>query len=35
MFRQPIAVVAGDTVARDGFVFADLLLSAEPAATSR
>jgi uncharacterized protein (TIGR00290 family) len=35
MFRQPIRVVAGDTVARDGFVFADLRLSAEPAATHR
>src|ERR1700682_4661090 len=35
MFRQPIRVVSGDTVARDGFVFTDLRLSAEPAATPR
>jgi len=31
MFRQPIRVATGDTVTRDGFVFADLRLSEEPA----
>lgn len=27
MFKEPIAVVSGDTVERDGFVFTDLLLA--------
>ena len=29
MFRQPVPVVAGETVEREGFVFTDLRLSAE------
>ena len=33
MFRQPIAVRAGEVVERDGFVFADLLASRASAAT--
>jgi uncharacterized protein (TIGR00290 family) len=32
MFRQPVRAVAGETVVRDGFVFADLRLAAEEVA---
>ena len=32
MFRRPLSIVNGETVARDGFVFADLLLNESPEA---
>ncbi len=31
MFRSPIPILSGEVAARDGFVFADLLLDASPA----
>jgi hypothetical protein len=30
MFKQPIPVMAGEVVNRDGFVYADLLLEESP-----
>jgi hypothetical protein len=33
MFTRPIAVEAGETVERDGFVFADLILKGNGAPT--